>query len=255
MKDSIIITIATLLWIHVLGTEIQFDVTSDPDVYYLSNYYTSSILANNSIIFNVRGKNDAKISLLSQKETFVSPYYKIIIGGWYNKRSAIRKVNNLVRKHNGRQLNETYAKHFWVSWQNGLVQAGRGSVIDTDVFLSFKDECMFAVNDIGITGSSYNNNYNKTWFFNMTSSTPLPEINSISPYNNINTNQYIKTDNCPSFQRILSSTSSSVIECCGRCGQTLNCYAASYSTIASRCELFTNQALSSTTFTYFVRVE
>lgn len=35
------------------------------------------------------------------------------------------------------QLNDTHVKAFWVSWQNGLIQAGRGSVIDTDVFLSF----------------------------------------------------------------------------------------------------------------------
>jgi len=149
----------------IVGTEVQLEITSDADVYYLSNYYNSSILANNSIIFNVRGQYGAKIWLLSHKKTFEPPYYKIIIGGWFNTKSAIRKVDNLVRDHDGPQLNETYAKHFWVSWQNGLVQAGRGSVIDTDVFLSFKDECMFAVYDIGITGT----NKNVTWLFNMTS--------------------------------------------------------------------------------------
>jgi hypothetical protein len=56
-------------------------------------------------------------------------------------------------------LNETYFKPFWVSWQNGLAQTGRGFVIDTGVFLSFKDECMSAVYDIGIVGT----NYNVTW--------------------------------------------------------------------------------------------
>ena len=149
----------------IVGAEIKLEISSDTDVYYLSNYYNSSILANNSIIFNVRGRFGAKISLLSHKKTFEPPYYKFIIGGWYNTKSVIRKVNNLVRDDNGPQLNEAYFTSFWVSWQNGLVQTGRGSVIDTDVFLSFKDECMFAVNDIGITGP----NKIVTWLFNMTS--------------------------------------------------------------------------------------
>ena len=107
---------------------------------------------------------------MSHKKTFDPPWYEIIIGGWLNEKSIIRNEDNIfVRDHYGQQLNETYAKHFWVSWQNGLVQAGRGSVIDTDVFLSFKDKCFYAVNDIGITGPINLNNIYNTWFFNMTS--------------------------------------------------------------------------------------
>ena len=149
----------------IVGAEIRLEISSNTDVYYLSNYYNSSILANNSIIFNVRGQHGANISLVSQKKSFEPPYYTIIIGGWNNTKSAIHKVDNLVRDHDAPQLNEAYFTSFWVSWQNGLVQTGRGSVIDTDIFLSFKDECMFAVYDIGITGS----NVNATWLFNMTS--------------------------------------------------------------------------------------
>jgi hypothetical protein len=80
------------------------------------------------------------------------------------------------------------------------------------------------------------------------SATSPPEINGISTYNNKNQFKYIQSYRCPSFKRILSSTTSNVIKCCRRCGQILNCYAVSYSEIASRCQLFTNQALSSTTF-------
>ena len=149
----------------IIGAEIRLETSSKADVYYLSNYYNSSILVNNSIIFNVRGQHDATISRLSHKKTFKPPYYKIIIGGWYNKKSVILKVNNLVRAHDAPQVNEAYFTSFWVSWQNGLVQTGRGSVIDTDIFLSFKDECMFAVYDIGITGG----NEKVTWLFNMMS--------------------------------------------------------------------------------------
>ena len=82
-------------------------------------------------------------------------------------KSAIRKgiSYEIVSDDYHPQLNKTYFKPFWVSWQSGLIQEGRGSVIDTDVFLSFKAECMFAVYDIGIVGA----NYNVTWLFNMTS--------------------------------------------------------------------------------------
>jgi len=135
-------------------------------VYFLSNYYNSSILDDSSIVFNVKAERGAKIWLLSHKRTLKGPFYNIVIGGLGNVKSSIRKGKyNIVRDHYGPQLNKTYFKPFWVSWQSGLVQAGRGSVIDTDVFVSFTDECMFAVYDIAIIGT----NYNLTWLFNMTS--------------------------------------------------------------------------------------
>jgi hypothetical protein len=41
----------------IVGAEIRLEISSKTDVYYLSNYYNRSILANNSIIFNVRGQH------------------------------------------------------------------------------------------------------------------------------------------------------------------------------------------------------
>lgn len=151
----------------IAGTEVQINISSYTDVYFLSNYYNSSVLDNSSIVFRVKGPRGGKMFLLSHKKSFNTPFYNLVIGGWGNVKSAIRKGSSyyIVSDDYGPQLNEAYFKPFWASWKNGLLQAGRGSVIDTDVFLSYKDECMFAVYDIGIVGT----NYNVTWLFDMTS--------------------------------------------------------------------------------------
>ena len=96
----------------IVGTKVQLEITSDADVYYLSNYYTSSILANNSITFNVKGGIGAQISLLSHENTFGAPYYKIVIGGWYNEKSVIYKQNTIVSEDRSPQLNDTHVKSF-----------------------------------------------------------------------------------------------------------------------------------------------
>ena len=92
-------------------------------------------------------------------------------------------------------------------------------------------------------------------FLHFISAASPPEINGISTYNNINQFKYVKSYSCPSFKKLFSSTVSGLMKWFGLCGQTLNSYAVSYSQITSKCELFTNQALRSTIFTYFVRVE
>lgn len=92
-------------------------------------------------------------------------------------------------------------------------------------------------------------------FLHFISATSSQEVNGISTYNNIRHFKYIQSYNCPSFKKIISLTVSRVMTCFVLCGQILNCYAVSYTNITSTCELFTNQAFSDTTFTYFVNVE
>jgi len=92
-------------------------------------------------------------------------------------------------------------------------------------------------------------------FLPFISATSPPEIKGISTYKNINQFKYIITSSCPTFKKIFSSTVSRLMKCFGLCGQTLNCYAVSYSKITSRCKLFTNEAIRSKNCTYFVQVE
>ena len=149
----------------IAGTELN--ISSTADIYYLSNYYNSSVLDNSSIVFKVKRERGAKMFMLSHKKAFTAPFYNIVIDGWSNVKSATRKGSSyaIVSDDYGPQLNKAYFKPFRVSWQSGLIQTGRDSLIDTDVCLSFKVECMSAVYDIVIVG----NNNNATWLFNMTS--------------------------------------------------------------------------------------
>jgi hypothetical protein len=149
----------------IAGTELNLSSTAD--IYFLSNYYNSSVLDNSSIVFKVKGERGAKMFMLSHKKSFAALFYNIVIDGWSNVKSAIRKRSSyeVVSDDYGPPLNKAYFKPFCVSWQSNLIQTGRVSVIDTDVCLSVKDECMIAVYDIGIVGT----NNNATWLFNMTS--------------------------------------------------------------------------------------
>ena len=74
----------------ITGTEIQLNISYSTAVYYLSNYYNSSVFDNSSIVFKVKGEQSAKIWLLSHKNTFTTPSYYIVIGGWSNAKSTIR---------------------------------------------------------------------------------------------------------------------------------------------------------------------
>lgn len=247
MKESLVIIMGILLWTTIVGTEIRMDFTNKTDYRYLSDY-NYSIRDRNSLVFDMKGQNGLRILLLSQKKTFISPFYIIGLGRFLNKRSIIRnKDDQIVNDDYGPQLSAAYFRPFWISWKNGLIQAGNGSIVNSSVVLTFMDECLFAVNDIGIQGTT-----KPASFLLNTSITASSEISSLTTINTGNTVRYISY-RCPSFQKISSSTDSSLIECCGICAHIWNCFAVSYSEITSECELYSNEAVSGTDVTYFIK--
>jgi hypothetical protein len=72
----------------IAGTELN--ISSTADIYYLSNYYNSSVLDNSSIVFKVKGERGAKMFMLSHKKSFTAPFYNIVIDGWSNVKYAGR---------------------------------------------------------------------------------------------------------------------------------------------------------------------
>ena len=112
--------------------------------------------------FSARATYDVHISLSERNQDTDGVMYEIVVGGWYDTKSAIRrgKQTEIVRwVHNSLGwLDEgTLYKDFWVSAAPGtnythgreslIVSIGKGS--DTDAFLSFEDHQPISVNYFG----------------------------------------------------------------------------------------------------------
>lgn len=79
--------------------------------------------------------------------------YEIVIGGWRNTKSVLRKAkqSNLVAKTAGVFLSCSQYKDFWISWDNITINIGRGDVFDDDaIFLTWSDTAgLWTITNIG----------------------------------------------------------------------------------------------------------
>ena len=51
-------------------------------------------------------------------------------------------------------LDINYFNSFWISWINGVIQVGKGTVVGNDMFMSYNDTSPSAVNYVAL--STYN---------------------------------------------------------------------------------------------------
>lgn len=100
-----------------------------------------TISENNFINFKIKACNDVHVALISGN-TENDPLYEIVIGGWSNTESRIRKAkqSNDVATAKGDFLNCSEYKEFWISWDSITINIGRGDVFDKDtIFLTWSN--------------------------------------------------------------------------------------------------------------------
>ena len=100
-------------------------------------------LCNNdkAITFTVRAKSDVHMGFFT-KDKSKYDMYEIVIGGWGNKKSVIRRRNqgsNLVTQQTDNIVSSTEDRSFWADANNGYVRLGRGSTIGMNIVLSWID--------------------------------------------------------------------------------------------------------------------
>jgi len=96
--------------------------------------------------------------------------YEIVIGGWNNQQSSIRRCRqqSWTMSTNHTPLSETDFQSFWITWflnvtQSGLtIRAGSGSVQFVNEFLFLHDSEPCSINYIGISTGAENEG---TWIF------------------------------------------------------------------------------------------
>lgn len=107
-------------------------------------------VSSGSVQFKVRATNDAHIALtMGPQET--EPMYEVMIGGWGNAKSVIRRNKtkpDKVEIETPNILNGGEFRGFWVRWDSGIISAGReGEAIP---FISWSDPEPFPIQYVGV---------------------------------------------------------------------------------------------------------
>ena len=131
---------------------------------YLNNFGVD-VQKRTHIAFSIRAKNDAHVALSKFEDDPSFETYEIVIGGWNNQKSVIRKCSQCrpMTSLDGAQLNGSEFRQFWVSWAEARLRLGRGSLPYKNELMSWFDPDPHLVNYMAVSTGWGSNG---TWVFN-----------------------------------------------------------------------------------------
>ena len=94
------------------------------------------------MVFKVRACNDAHVQLSEYIDLNAQLTYVVVIGGGYNTRSFIRRYKggpNEALVDTPRILDCDKLRTFWVSWSDGVIEAGQGPLVGDQKFIGWTD--------------------------------------------------------------------------------------------------------------------
>ena len=147
---------------HVIGSSSSFH-TKDNTLYDSSLYLP---LGNSkSITFTVQASNDVHIGFMCNA---CNEFYEIVIGGWANTRSVIRRkplgTYHADEKNSASTsgiVDGNVFQPFWAQALNGLVRFGTGQIIGQHVVLQWQDPNPIIPDSIGfMTGWGSSGDWN-----------------------------------------------------------------------------------------------
>ena len=107
------------------------------------NYDSSlfkTLTEDKDIVITVRAKNDAHLGFFSESQ---DKFYEIVIGGWTNTKTVLRRVIPSEVDYNETAtpniLNPNEDRPFWADVKNGLMRLGSGNVVGNDIILKWQD--------------------------------------------------------------------------------------------------------------------
>ena len=96
----------------------------------------------NALIFTVRAPGDAHLGYFSERKNYGNEegLYEIVIGGWGNGRSVIRRQGSeKLGISTPNILNPNEDRPFWADAKDGLIRLGRGNTIGNEIILQWQD--------------------------------------------------------------------------------------------------------------------
>ena len=114
-----------------------------------------------SFQFGIRTCNDALLAL-TQTYGYTSNGYEVVIGGFGGGKSVIRKPAQGTDRVEAETPDITHCeetRYFWVSWEGGAIEVGRGLVVGDRIFMRWVDPDPYAITAIGISGWNKENSW------------------------------------------------------------------------------------------------
>jgi farsoic acid methyltransferase len=106
------------------------------------------------VSFSVRACHDAQLALSALPLVTDTAAYQVIIGGWENTKSALRKnmgyqtdTEVIVDTENILSCEES--REFWVAWSDGTIAAGNGHFPFYHVIMQWEDTDFRAITSVG----------------------------------------------------------------------------------------------------------
>ncbi len=107
-----------------------------------------------SVLFEVQACNDAHVALSTSRGNTRSNTYEIVIGGWGNAKSAIRRGRQdreLAFPNTPGIVDCANPRPFWISWQGGRIRLGKGHIVGSDVAAEYQDAHAYVVNYVSVS--------------------------------------------------------------------------------------------------------
>ena len=112
-----------------------------------------------NITFSVKGPSDAQIGLLADIKSNLArePFYETHIGGYSNKRCALRKegYNGTVYRYSPAMaecmLNALTFRPYWISWKKNVIKLGQGAIVGSGEIHSFPDDAPMKINHLAFS--------------------------------------------------------------------------------------------------------